>query len=188
VDWESHFKKVSKGKTQFGTFMGQQTVGELRDLINAQDNQLAQIEHELTMIPTSDDEIFSDFAALKVRYKRARDVAQNSINNASTLTGWTVLPDSVRTVQPEFDGVLRALKQVPGTVTKGDLADIAKRMGPSLYIKPLPQPKAADLDLKGYKAADDMTKQIEKVVKGGTPWMLAAVGILIGVVVLKVVL
>jgi hypothetical protein len=151
------------------TVLGQQTVAELRDLLAAKDYTVRQIEQayaEFAPSWSSRDAAAAtqwkaDWTAFRKRYDVARAGAQHAIDFAKL----TPVSDSLLPADSEFQAVLRALKQVDGTITKGDLQDLYSRIssaGKAPDVSQTPQPTAPDADLRAYKAADTAVKTVEQ--------------------------
>ena len=164
MDWATHFRKIS-ASADFGSILGQQSVADLKDLIAAQDNSIAQLQKHFDETPAEniaqDTDLLSDWNALKARYTAARGDAQAIID----LNVVSVIPDSATPAQSNYDEVLKALKQSYPTlsVTKGDLQDIFNRF--PFDMSPLPQPVASDVDLNTFKVLDSTTRSMPSFVK-----------------------
>ena len=150
------------------TVLGQQTVAELRDLLAAKDYTVRQIEQAYKDFASTwekrDASAFTDWTAdwhtFRRRYDAARASAQHAIDGAKL----NPLSDSLLPADAEYQGVLHALKQVDGTITRGDLQDLYNRItaaGKTPDVSQTPQPKAPDEDLRAYKAADTAVKAVE---------------------------
>lgn len=159
-NWSEHFKRISL-ESEFGTFLGQQTVAELEDLITAHDNSFQQLDHYFSTTPTSDSDLLNDYAALKARYAAARADAEIVI----TANNFVFIPASATPAQSQYDEILKALKQsYPDLIVeKGDLQDIVNRSG--INMQALPQPKATDIDQKTYVAANAAAQAMPSPVK-----------------------
>ena len=148
--------------------LGKQTVAELKDLLAAKDYTVGQLDRAYADFAPSwvnrDPQGFtdwtSDWNALHRRYESARASAQRAIDLAKV----NVLGDSLIVADVEYHGMLTALKQVDGTITKGDLQELVNRItaaGKAPDLSQTPQPTAQDADLGAYKAADAAVKVVE---------------------------
>jgi hypothetical protein len=155
INWEQHFRGMRRDNVpppQFGAFFGSHTIADLKQLVAAQDYTFAQVNAQLPkllMPPLVLDarvaDWVSDWAALKNRYNAARIKAQSAIDS------WSIQPDSIRTAEDEYKGILASLDsslanpQLNG-YQKGDLQDMVNRMSdigahPQFPNMPQPDPK-----------------------------------------------
>jgi hypothetical protein len=178
TDWEAHFKKVSQRPTvTFGSLMGMQTVAELKDLLVAKDNEIAQFEANFAAHPSHDSDLIQDWNNLKDRYAKARAFAQEIIN----VNQYEITPASMSPAQAQWDAVIHSLQQDKTKITKGDLQDIYNRN--SFAETHVPQPTATDFDLKTMNALPSLPDPTKP-----TNWILAIALGLAGIVVLNKVL
>jgi hypothetical protein len=154
------------------TLLGKPTVAELKDLLAAKDYTIGQLDRAYAdFAPTwvaRDSAAFtdwtSDWNAFHKRYDTARTAAQRAIDFAKL----NVAPESLLVAEDEYGAVLKALKQIDGTITKGDLQDLYDRIagaGKTPDLSRTPQPAATDMDLRAYSAADRTLKAVEAVGK-----------------------
>lgn len=154
------------------TVLGKQTVAELKDLLAAKDYTVGQLDRAyadfaptwVNRDPTGFVDWTTDWNAFHGRYEGARTAAQRAIEFAKL----NPVGDSLLVADTEYQGVLRALKQVDGTITKGDLQDLYNRIaaaGKTPDVSHTPQPVAPDADLRAYKAADATVKAVETIGK-----------------------
>jgi hypothetical protein len=111
---------------------GKYSVGELHDLVIAKDSELKSLEDAwrgfdpswLTIARAADDQWMNDLNALKARYGRARDSAQQAIDAAkkSGKADNTVVADG------QYRAILSALQVQSGLVSPGDLQDLWNRL------------------------------------------------------------
>jgi hypothetical protein len=160
VDWNTHFRRIS-ATSHFGSIMGQQSIADLKDLITAQDNSIAQLQQHFDQTSDVDPDLMNDWNNLKIRYNAAKGDAESVIN----VNILSVIPDAATPAQTQYDEILKALKQnYPTlTVTKGDLQDIFSRF--PFDMSPLPQPTATDYDLTSYQALDTTTRSMPSFIK-----------------------
>lgn len=174
MDWEHHFRSMSKSiprntvefgsesqpETGFGSFLGEHTVDDLKHLIEAYDYAFTELEHKVEELPPTDPrtaEWMSEFMTLRERYLVARTAATKTINE------WSVLPDSARTCEPEYQAVLRALQRNEDAYDRGDYQDLYNRLSELLKYKPvlnMPQPKE-DFDTAFLKATSGVTSGVQ---------------------------
>lgn len=156
INWEQHFRAMRRPKQdepQFGAFLGKHSIADLKQLIAAQDYVFSQIDGQVPklLVPplVLDSRVadwMSDWQKLKTRYAAARANAQKVVNE------WSIQPDSVRTAEDEYQGILKALDsslanpQLNG-YQKGDLQDLYNRMaeiGAHPQFPDMPQPNPKD--------------------------------------------
>jgi hypothetical protein len=154
TNWEQHFRGMRRKQEhpQFGAFLGSHTIADLKQLVAAQDYTFSQIDGQVPKLlvpPLVLDARVADWMAdwqkLKARYATARANAQKTIDS------WSIQPDSIRTAEDEYQGVLKSLDsslanpQLNG-YQKGDLQDLYNRMAeigahPQFPNMPQPDPK-----------------------------------------------
>jgi hypothetical protein len=188
MNWDDHFKKVSRRATQppadFGILglASEKTTSDLRDLIAAKDDVFAQIEQHTQGVKV-DPEWMRDWQNLKARYKVAHDAATaflSPVHDAQDIaTGLVLGPVGMvgatlkkaqdilgfKNAAPYYDGVLKAIQQsYPELHTsKGDLQDLYNRM--PFALKPIPQPTVKGSDVL-YQATDSAAQGMPTGVKG----------------------
>jgi hypothetical protein len=155
------------------TLLGKQTIAELKDLLAAKDYTMGQIDRAygdfapswVSRDPTTFTDWTGDWNALHKRYEAASAAARRAIDFAKL----NPVGDSLIVADDEYQAVLKALKQVDGTITKGDLQDLFVRIGAAGKVPEVsrtPQPAAPDADLHAYRAADTAVKAVEAAGKG----------------------
>lgn len=154
------------------TFLNQETVDELRDLVSAKDYTVKQIQAARDAFvwtgPAADD-WDRDWSALKLRYNAARVLAESAFTRAKMAVG---VRDSLIPAPVEYDAILKAIRKTEGVETKGDLQELATRLGRAgarVDFSKTPQPKAVDVDLQVYKAADTVLPPAPS--KNPWPWI-----------------
>jgi hypothetical protein len=176
MNWDNHFKKVSSRQAgvatfgaDFGSFLGmstEKTIADLRQLIKAKDDEIAQIEaHAKVSSPSAD--WTKDWQNLKARYSAARDAAQHAIDSGTggfLGTGINRFFEGFTTAKQYIDNILKALKQsYPDLhVSKGDIQDLYSRM--PFEMKPAPQPGTPPSS-QAYIALDTGAKYAPEPVK-----------------------
>jgi hypothetical protein len=150
MNWDEHFRNVTRRTLQpatFGSFLGvasEKTIADLRQLIKAKDDELAQIEKHIQSTPgIIDPDFVKDWANLKARYRAVRDPAQLAIDKGTggfLGSGINRFMEGFTTAKQYYDAILKSLQQsYPDLrVTKGDAQDIFNRL--PFAIKSLPQP------------------------------------------------
>lgn len=139
------------------TILGHQTISELKDLINAKDTNLAQVQKaydEYASTWTAKDSVAasqwaSEWANLKNQYAQARAKAETSFTSAAL----TPIADKNIPAQDSWDAVIHSLQLIPGTVSKGDLVELVGRLNDAgkQFAMPTPQPRRGeDTDLDAY--------------------------------------
>lgn len=151
---------------EFGTIAGQHTADELRDLLAAKDHDLSELDRIrgdflpkwTERDPAAAKDWSTDYDALKSRYALAHSKATQAIAFAgrgiSNPVGQAA-PASLLATESAWGSVLRALKQNEGSITKGDLQDLAARLkdaGATLDMGPTVQPGKTDDDLSALNA------------------------------------
>jgi hypothetical protein len=157
TNWEQHFRRTRKSEgAQFGAFLGTHTITDLKQLVAAQDYTFSQIDGQVPKLlvpPLVLDSRVADWMAdwqkLKARYADARAKAQK------TIEAWSIQPDSVRSAEDEYQGILKSLDSSLANLQlngyqKGDLQDLYNRMaeiGAHPQFPNMPQPtKTGDFD------------------------------------------
>jgi hypothetical protein len=181
------------------TVLGQQSVAELIDLLKDKDYLVAQTQSAYNAQPqvvdTSDPLWATQWAAFMSRWNAARSSAQTAIDLAKLNI---FVSNSLLAAQSEYDGILKALQQTPGTVQTGDFDDLSLRLQKLVPVdySQAPQPdQTIDADLTGYQAADTAVKTVEagekaagnaiKIGLGAVPWYVWAGGALVLGLVIK---
>lgn len=166
-NWEHRFKGMSRRhNVDFGTVLGKHTVAELKDLVDAKDYTLKQIESLFKQAPVNDKRLgdwITDWGKLRSRYNAARLKANDAI------TGFHILPDSASPAEDEYNAIIMALQPAYPSESKGDLQDLYRRivdMGLKPDLSETPQPKAIDPDLNVVKASDVMTGVLGGALQG----------------------
>jgi hypothetical protein len=108
--WRTHFQALSgaPASASFGAFLGSHTIDELKDLVNAKDDELKNLaEVSASYLPAwrSRDPAAaaawqSDYAKFKSDYAAARASAQDAIDKAAgkgAFLGMQLTPDSINT-------------------------------------------------------------------------------------------
>lgn len=160
------------------TILGQHTVNEIQDLLAAKDYTIKQIKTARdTMVwtdPVAAADWDKDFAALNKRYDAAALRARAVIISTYATSGGAVPAEGT------YQDVLSALSKIPGTTQKGDLQDLSNRLkeaGAAQDFSQMPQPKATDADLAGFKAADTTIKAGESAAGKAAPIFGAGVAL-----------
>jgi hypothetical protein len=180
MNWDDHFKNVTKraqSPADFGSFLGvssEKTIADLRKLIQAKDDELAQIEKHIQSTPgIVDPDFVKDWSNLKARYRAVRDPAQTAIDKGTggfLGSGINRFMEGFTTAKQYYDAILKSLQQAyPAlTITKGDAQDIFNRM--PFAIKPLPQPGNPPSS-QIYQAVDATAKYaVPDPVKAAVSW------------------
>lgn len=172
MDWEHHFRRLpktiprnsvqfgSEQPAEFGEFLGEHTVDDLLHMMEAYDGAFNQIENKIQDLPPTDPktaEWMSEFMTLRERYLIARSAAQKVVDE------WSVLPNSVRTAEPEYQGILRALQKEVDAYQRGDYQDLYNRLSELLAYRPniyMPQPKQ-DFDTAFLHATSGVASTID---------------------------
>jgi hypothetical protein len=179
VNWDTHFKQVSartRPVATFGanfgvSFLGvstEKTIADLRQLIKAKDDEIAQMEAHLKTVKTVDPDWTKDWNNLKARYSAARDAAQHAIDSGTggfLGTGINRFFEGFTTAKQYIDNILKALKQAyPDlTVSKGDIQDLYNRMPFEMRTAPQPgSPPSSQV----YRGLDTAAKYAPDPVKG----------------------
>ena len=163
------------------TVFGQNSVAELRDLTNAKDYTVNQVQSGYDAFahdwqakdPETEADWKRDWTTFLVKYKAARALAAGAFGKAKVMIG---VRDSLIPAPIEYAAILKALRQTEGVQTKGDLQDLYDRLvaaGAKVDVSKTPQPKAEDVDLSAYKAADTAIKEGKKKVKEAGKGFLA---------------
>lgn len=138
------------------TILGLQTVAELRDLVEAKDYLVSQVQKaydsHAVFWSNSDKEASkewkSDWDSFRIRYKAARMVADSAFARAKlSLASESVIPAEV-----EYRAVMRALTINPDKgYSRGDFQDLYNRLSAVTTIdtSKAPQPRRPDFDLDG---------------------------------------
>lgn len=219
AQWDYHFQQSSKRAklglrdpfgADFGTIAGNHTVAELKDLITNFDSELAATQKNFdgfkgTWASAGDTSALTDWQndwnALNARYQKARSGAESAIS----LSKINPLPDSAISAESDYQKVLKAFKQVDGTITKGDYDDLEKRLHDSIQYMTgnndwsggTVQPTATDIDQKVFSWTSPIDvlaymKGDQKIPPGSTgleflKWLYdhrVAVGIGLGAIIL----
>lgn len=143
---------TSASVSDFGTLVdGTETVADVQDLLANWDPRMAALNAQAVGL---DPDILTDLAALTNRYNSAAGAAKKAISD----TGWDPVPVAMRPMQSAYDAILGALKQVPGTITKGDYDDVNQRVTEARAAigqhtdVPTVQPTTVDGGMGWYKA------------------------------------
>jgi hypothetical protein len=120
-------------RPHFGTVWGENSVGELHDLMIAKDQEMAALESAWRAYDSAwmgydaptDNAWIADFNALKARYGAARDRANQKIAVAAATPGQ---PDSQIPAGPEYKALLAAVQKTSGVTAPGDLQDLWNRL------------------------------------------------------------
>jgi hypothetical protein len=140
---------VKRNGADFGTVAGHQSIAELKDLIAIQDARMAAVKKSFDTStwyytdPSAANAWITDWTALTKRYEAAKLKAEIPI--MTTPFGQSYIP-----AQDEFDGIMRAVQQVDGQESRGDLGELITRLRQakiSVDESSVPQPTAPDTDL-----------------------------------------
>jgi hypothetical protein len=122
------------------TLLGDWSLAELQELLAAKDKEFQVLDSAYANTsanqwsnPQVQADWVSDWMALKNRYNQAKSTALNVISVANS--NFLAPPLTMTTAEPYYTNVLRAIKQNPNTITKGDLDDVHNRLN---SIKPIP--------------------------------------------------
>jgi hypothetical protein len=182
MDWETHFKRVSRVQrtpATFGSFLGmstEKTIADLRALIRAKDDEMAQIEDNIRGKKV-DPDFLRDWTNLKTRYRAARDAAQHALDTGTggfLGQGIDRFFEGFTSAKQYYDAILKTLKQsYPDlTVTKGDAQDLYNRM--PFAMRPLPQPGTPPSS-QVYQALDAAARNAPDPVKGAVSYLDPAI-------------
>jgi hypothetical protein len=164
MNWDNHFRQVSKrakkpatfsggDHSEFGSFLGmgtEKTIADLRELMRVKDNDLLQIEASLQGKKV-DPELLKDWNNLKARYRVARDAAQFALDKGTGGFLGTWLDEKFEhftTAAQYYDAILKSLAQsYPDSVhvSKGDVQDILNRMATQSVSLKLPAAPAGPI-------------------------------------------
>lgn len=160
----------------FGGFLGlgsEKTITDLKRLIEAKDQEFAQIEGNYQdKIRTGvkvDTDWLKDYSNLKARYQTAKDDAQKAMKSSGGFlpsASFTALfAEGLTNAQKYYDALLKALQQTYPEMrtSKGDLQDIFNRM--PFAMQPLPQHSATPSS-QVYQATDTFAQYTPDPVKG----------------------
>ncbi len=180
--WSQPVTSASHSRPQawgFGYKGEWRSVSDLIDICNAQDaamRNLARSVSEVSNNPNPPDPsvlgpFIEDYIKLITRYQKARDIAQKTIDKASSIWNLAV-PNATTTATEEYNQLLDAVNPRWGenTWSEGDgsyddLYSRITKMGASLANhEPIPQPKAID----PMQLANVATKVIEEPPKLAT--------------------
>jgi len=178
MDWETHFKRVTRVRSTpatFGSFLGmstEKTIADLRALIRAKDDEMAQIEDNIRGKKV-DPDFLRDWTNLKTRYRAARDAAQHALDTGTggfLGQGIDRFFEGFTSAKQYYDAILKTLKQsYPDlTVTKGDAQDLYNRM--PFAMRPLPQPGTPPSS-QVYQALDAAARNAPDPVKGAVSYL-----------------
>jgi hypothetical protein len=185
------------------SFLGSNTVAELRDWVDALEYEFNQIHAAFLVTgpkwqaedPVTYADWRRDYDALRLRYAKAHTLAVARLKNAAS----DVLPETMASADTEWNALNRAIRAVDGMQTKGDVQEVHNRLvtwhGPIDFSR-MPQPRpGTDFDLNTYKAADTTLREGEKAIAAAgkalemstsTKLMIAAGSVLGLVLLLKV--
>ncbi len=185
------------GDSDFGTINGAHSLAEVRELLKAKDYEHGQMQAAADKIgavgiAAKDPTWAADWKAFLDRYKKARDAAMT--------TGILGSPDGplagVTPAEGTWQMILNTLTRDPSKpYTDQDEQGLFNRLtkaGAAPDVSKVPQPATKDIDLGIYQKADDLTKQIDKVVppspaKNPWPWVIGGAAVLgLGYVALQV--
>lgn len=149
------------------TIAGEQTIGEVKDLLNNWDPRMTQLRTSYDSFQPQWSGTDSgtamafdtDLSALEDRWTAARTDAESAISSA-------VLPDAYSPAQSVYDELMKAIRQnYPpdgATIMKGDYDDLLQRLSTAQLAagqtqtatatQPTVQPVAVDVDLNVIKA------------------------------------
>jgi hypothetical protein len=181
-NWERHFQEVSRRHRQpatFGSFLGmstEKTIADLRALIRAKDDEMAQIEDNIRGKKV-DPDWTRDFQNLKVRYHAARDAAQHALDTGTggfLGQGIDRFFEGFTSAKQYYDAILKTLQQsYPDLrVSKGDAQDLYNRM--PFAMRPLPQPGTPPSS-QVYQALDAAARNAPDPVKGAVSYLNPAI-------------
>ena len=150
------------------TIAGEQTIGEVKDLLNNWDPRMTQLRTSYDSFQPQWSGTDSgtamafdtDLSALEDRWTAARTDAESAISSA-------VLPDAYSPAQSVYDELMKAIRQnYPpdgATIMKGDYDDLLQRLSSAQLAAgqtppPVPtvQPVAVDADLEALKATQPL--------------------------------
>jgi hypothetical protein len=162
------------------TILGFHTADELNQWIAALDYQIGQIDAafraaQAAWIAKDNPTAFDwrvDWTALQNRYGAARLAATTAQDAAAPRVGF----------EPEWQAVHRAIVQVDGAQTKGDLQDLYARLQSAPLAKPVdfshtPQPTAPDADLIAFNAAGQALDAVKTTATNPALFIAAGVGL-----------
>ncbi len=167
--------------------LGQHTLGEVRDLLAAKDYEHGQMQLAADAakgaIAAADPSWFADWRAFLDRYNAARVQAKIVLS----LGPQTGVRAEVQPAEGLWKQILLTLTKDPSKpFTDTDEQGLFNRLqkaGGKPDVSKVPQPATADVDLGIFKTADDLTKQVDKVLppspaKNPWPWVLGGFGLL----------
>jgi len=193
--WEQKFRKDS-AEAEFGTFMGNHTIQELKDLIAAKDVDMAQLNKQqadfthtwMQSDPAACGLWLNDLQALNNRY----DAAKASANTYLTISAADFTAGGS---EASYNAILDALNPMwrQNTSAPGSYGDLITRItaaGAKIQAWQVPQPTPnSDYDLNTYKASDTAVKGIEHAASVTSqtvmPIVVAAAVGLVALVLLK---
>jgi hypothetical protein len=187
------------------SFLGQPTLSEVRELLAAKEHNIQTVTDAFKIVhgdwmrrnPAQLAAWLADWGGFWNRWQKAAKEARKNLADARTYTEVSLLGDThqgldeTKTVAPKtYSALMKALTQVSGKETRGDFADLVKRLqlaGGKPDFSSTPQPSSRDADLDAYKAADDAAKAVEhaadkakKVAGNPLTWIVAG-GTVLGV-------
>jgi hypothetical protein len=179
-NWERHFQEVSRRHRQpatFGSFLGmstEKTIADLRFLIKAKDDQMAQLENYVRGKSGIDPDWTKDYNNLKARYRSARDAAQHALDSGLS-SGFLGKPidrffEGFTTAEHYYDAILKSLMQsYPDLhVTKGDAQDVFNRMPFAMRAPPQPGTLPSS---QVYQTLDTAAKYAPDPVKAAVAYL-----------------
>ena len=177
-NWETHFQEINRRHRHpatFGSFLGmstEKTIADLRALIKAKDDEMAQIETNVQGKKV-DPDWMRDWQNLKTRYRAARDAAQHALDTGTggfLGQGIDRFFEGFTSAKQYYDAILKTLQQsYPDLrVTKGDAQDLFNRM--PFAMRPLPQ-SAAPPSSQVYQALDAAARNAPDPVKGAVSYL-----------------
>ena len=136
------------------TLLGDWSLAELQELIDAKDKEFSVLDSAYANTPSaswSSPQVLADWVndwmSLKNRYAQAKIAAASRIDAVKNAWYNALSPPlSQDSAEPYYTNILRAIKQNPTTITKGDLDDVNHRLNAVKTIPPytVPQPSKAN--------------------------------------------
>jgi len=178
MNWQEHFKTISlrKQPATFGSFLGmstEKTIADLRFLIKAKDDQMAQLENYVRGKSGIDPDWTKDYNNLKARYRSARDAAQHALDTGTggfLGQGIDRFFEGFTSAKQYYDAILKSLMQsYPDLhVNKGDAQDVFNRMPFAMRAPPQPGTSPSS---QVYQALDTAARNAPDPVKGAVSYL-----------------
>lgn len=124
-----------------------QTISDVNDLLANWDPRMKELNAQSQGVGDSD--FMNDLAGLNTRYNKAVSDAKSAISDSS----WNPLPASMIPADNAYQSIVKALKQDPSTISKGDFDDLYARLSKVKAVTlTTVQPTTQDVGDTFYKA------------------------------------